>query len=750
VVPVDGLRSRRCERVIQRAVERSRGASALASYVAGEVRLLLPRDRCPLAEITDRLAQLGFRLRLGEATRFRAPASPDAAGVAPRRAALVPAVAGTLAHAPSLVLALLGGVLLAAGFLVHLAEGPLWARLALLTASAVCTSTQTGPEALRSLRQLRVDVDVLMFVAAGGAAFLGHYEEGALLLFLFGLGAAGEALALGRARSAITALSGVVPEIAHRLDAGGGQEDIPADEVVREDILVVMPFERIPADGQLTEGRSTVDQSAITGESTPVERGPGEPVFAGSMNGAGRFVMRAVRAADDTTLARVIRMVEQARTEKSPTQLVTDGIERWYVPAVLLATAGFITIPPLLGLGEWGTWFYRSMAFLTAASPCALAIGTPAAVLCGIARAARVGVLIKGGGPLEMLGRAEAVCFDKTGTLTLGRPVLTDVITLGRETEDEALALAAAVEAHTNHPLAAAVVAAAEQRGVDLPEAREVRQVTGSSVTGSVGAATVRVGRVTPGSLEGIEPEARRRLDVLGDEGRTIVLVSRRDEPIAVLAIADAPRPGTEHVLRRLRRLGIRDITMLTGDRAAVARTIGERLDIDHVHADLLPEDKLRIIERIASERVVAMIGDGVNDAPALARAHVGIAIGAAGADVAMETADVVLMGSDLHRLPESVAISRFARRIITQNLALALAVIAVVAPLGLAGVTTLGLAVLLHEGSTVVVVLNALRLLRFRAGPVVHGAADAPAVRPAWAGCETCPVACADAPRRA
>ena len=421
----------------------------------------------------------------------------------------------------SLAAVLVGGLLLAGGLTVHLLEGPMWLRLSLLAVSAVLTSLQTFTAAIEALKGFELDVDVLMFVAAAGAAVLGEYESGVFLLFLFGLGSAGETLALGKARRAIEALKEVAPDTARRLRADGGEETIPAEQVRAGDRLVVLPFERIPADGTVLEGRSAVDQAAITGESMPVDKEPGEPVFAGTINGEARLLLEASRAATDSTLSRLIVMVEQAQTEKSPAQQLTDRIEKWYVPSVFLVTILVIVLPPLTmgGEGAWSTWFYRAMAFLTAASPCAIAIGGPATVLCGVARAARMGVLVKGGGPLETLGRVRAMCFDKTGTLTVGRPRVVEVVPVNGVAEDEALRLAAAVEAETTHPLARAVVRAAAARGMVLPDAEDVRQITGIGVAGRVGAATITVGRLREEVRLTLPPAVHARIDELAAEG---------------------------------------------------------------------------------------------------------------------------------------------------------------------------------------------------------------------------------------
>ncbi len=744
VVPIDNMRSIACETAIEHALARLDGVVAAACYAAGRVRIDFDPARAPWPRIEQTLTRLGYDVQtshavpplasLGLTAAAEAVSLPGllAAGVARTRR-----VAGLARRYGELTLVLLGGVMLLAGWIVHLNDGPIGPRVTLLALAAILSSTRTSRHAVDALRRLQLDVDVLMFAAAAGAALLGHYEEGALLLFLFGLGHAGEHLALNRARSAIESLGRLAPDTAAILHDDGAVETIPAAEVRVGQRVLVRPFDRMPVDGRVVEGASAVDQAAITGESMPVDKAAGDEVFAGTINGPGQLIVAVTRRADETTLARVIRMVEEAQTTKSPTQLFTDRIERLYVPVVFAATGALIVVPPLLGFvprmgaaghspaaigAIWGGWFYQAMAFLTAASPCALAIGTPAAVLCGIARAARVGVLVKGGGYLELLGRVRAVAFDKTGTLTIGRPTLTDVLPLDSSDEAAVLSLAAAVESEITHPLAEAIVRAARARALRWPRAAEVRQLAGFGAVGRIEADAPNAGGgVAVGRPERdghvLSDDLAGRIAALRRDGKTVVLVTRDDQPVGLLALRDEPRAASRAMLDRLRALGIRHVAMLTGDHPAAAAAIAAELGVDGCHAGLMPEEKVREVDALMRRfGQVAMVGDGVNDAPALAHASLGIAMGAAGADVAMETADVVLMGSDLHRLPEAVSLSRFSRRIIKQNLVIALGVIAAVSPLAALGFAHLGLAVLLHEGSTVVVVLNALRILRHRA----------------------------------
>jgi Zn2+/Cd2+-exporting ATPase len=702
-----GMHSVEAERRIERELFGLPSVRTSASYSAGTVRLEFDRRSCPLPEIVRRLDRMGYRV------------VADASATGGMRVSRRPWVAARLALARSwalshveLSLALLGGVALAASWVVgwfsqsHTDAAGLVA-IALAVLSAVLTSTETFPEAVGTLRRFRLDVDVLMFVAAIGAASLGHYQEGALLLLLFGLGSAGEHLALSRARSSIEALTKLTPETANLREAGGTYRTVPAKEVGEGDVVLIKPFERLPVDGVVEEGAGAVDQSAVTGESVPVEKEVGSEVFAGTINAGSQLVVRCTKPASRSTLARIITMVEEAQSTKSRTQLFTDRVEAYYVPFVLLATAVLIVLPPAVGWVSWGLGFYRAMAFLTAASPCALAIGTPAAVLCAIAKAARIGVLIKGGVHLEALGTVKAVALDKTGTLTTGKLTVTQVV----GDEAEVLRLGASVERASNHPLALAVLRHARDLGFDDAVAEEIEQLPAAGVRGRLDGRVVFAGK--PGQLE-LSAElaaARGRIEA---DGKAIVAVGVEGKAVGLIALADTPRPAAAGLAGDLRALGVRHVAMLTGDHRGAADWVGRQAGLDAVHSELLPEDKLRIIDEMTAKHgPVAMIGDGVNDAPALAKAAVGIAMGGAGSDVAMETADVVLLSDDLSRLPAALRLGRKARRIITQNLVIALGVIAIVAPMSAFGLTKLSIAVLLHEGSTIVVVLNSLRLLR-------------------------------------
>jgi Cd2+/Zn2+-exporting ATPase len=573
-------------------------------------------------------------------------------------------------------------------------------------------------KALPALLRGKYDIDILMLSAAAGAALLGQWAEGAFLLFLFSLGHAGEEYALDRARNAVGTLGELMPRTAFT-KRGDRLEEVPVEQLAVGDMVLVKPGERVPVDGVITAGQSTVDQSAITGESVPVNRKLGDEVFAGTVNQDNALDVRMTRLARDNTLARVMQLVAEAQEQKSPTQRFTETFARRFVPAVLLGTLLVIVVLPLVFKWTWSASFYRGMLLLVAASPCALAIGTPAAVLAGIAQAARHGVLIKGGIHLENLGRLNTVALDKTGTLTTGRFAVTQVMGFEGVKEDEVLRIAAAVEEQSSHPLAVAIVKTARERNIPFPSATDIENLPGKGIQARVEGAEVLAGALRafaedPAAQEG--QSLAMAVTELEAAGQTTVILRRAGLFIGVIALADEPRASVSDVMQRLRAQGIKRLVMLTGDNASVAHRIAETIGITEVRAGLLPGHKLTAIRELERERgVIAMIGDGVNDAPALAAATVGVAMGAGGTAVALETADVVLMGDDLGKLSFAIGLSRASQRIIRQNMVIALGVIALLVIASLVGIIPLSVAVVLHEGSTIVVVLNALRLLTWR-----------------------------------
>jgi Cd2+/Zn2+-exporting ATPase len=638
------------------------------------------------------------------------------------RRAGAPTVRGWYPRNRELAWSLASGALLLAGWIVERSvPGSRWMAIALFVASYAFGARDNVGHFLADLGRgkFHFNIDLLMVVAAAGAAVLGKWAEGALLLFLFSLAHALEHYALGRARNAIRALAELAPNTATVL-RDGREREVPIGEVRPGDQVVVRPAERVPVDGTVREGRSGVNQAPITGESVPVDKAPGDAVFAGTVNGEGALVIDVTVAVGDRTLDRVIKLVAEAQTQKAPTQQFAERFARVFVPAVLIGDVLLIIVPPMLGLLSWPESFARAMAVLVAASPCALALGTPATVLAGIAQAARNGVLIKGGAYLEALGSIRLLALDKTGTLTTGEPMVTDVVPAVGVTDAMLLANAAAVEQRSQHPLARAVVRAAASRSLSIAAAGEMTSVTARGVRAPVDDTIVEVGRALMFEDAGVSvPQAVRdtvtRLEAAGRSTMIVRRVGATPEFLGVLGIADQPRANAKDTLVALRAAGIGRIIMLTGDNAGVGNAVGAAVGVDEVRAGLLPEDKVEAIREFAAEGPVAMVGDGVNDAPALAHATVGIAMGGAGTAAALETADVALMGDDLSRLPFAIGLSRQARRVITQNLFISLGVIGLLVLATLSGVVSIGPAVIVHEGSTLVVIANALRLLRYR-----------------------------------
>ena len=572
--------------------------------------------------------------------------------------------------------------------------------------------------AIPNLFKGKFDTDILMLAAAGGAAILGEWVEGAFLLFLFGLGHAGEHYALGRARNAVNALGQLMPKIA-RVRRGEKIVKEPVAKLQIGDVVIVRPGDRVPVDGEVVSGTSAIDQSPITGESAPVEKTTGDEVFAGTINHEAALDIRITRLAKDNTLSKVMKMVAEAQSQQSPTQQFTQKFTAKFVPTVLVLVVLVAFIPPIFEWMSLQDSFYRAMLLLVAASPCALALGTPATVLAGIAQAARNGVLIKGGVHLENLGSIQVMAFDKTGTLTEGKFQVTDIVPVNATEPNELLRITAAVEQQSNHPLALAVVRAAQERGLDLPQANGLENVVGRGVKSSVGGDQVLIGTLKLfGETDGhfLDDEVISIVEKLENEGKTTMAVSHGGRFLGVLALADTPRPGAKETLQQLLDLGIKKLVMLTGDNDDVARQIGKQVGVTEVQAGLMPEDKLATIKQLQQKHgAVAMTGDGVNDAPALATATVGIAMGGAGTAVALEIADVALMADDLGKLPFAVGLSRTSRAIIKQNLAVSLGVISLLLVTSVAGLMDLSGAVILHEGSSIIVVLNALRLLRYQ-----------------------------------
>jgi Cd2+/Zn2+-exporting ATPase len=582
-------------------------------------------------------------------------------------------------------------------------------------------------EAWETLKQRQFDVNFLMIVAAVGAAIIGQPREGAILMLLFSLSGTLETYAMGRTHASIRALLDLTPKEAEVLRDGVFVR-VPVDGLRVGEVVLVRPGAQIPADGMVAKGESAVNEASITGESLPVEKRPGAKVFAGTLNSQGALEVHVTSAVSDSTLARIVEVVREARERKAKSQDFTDRvIGQHYAYAVVGITLLAIIIP-LLFLGwDVQTTLYRAMTLMVVASPCALVISIPAALLSALAASARAGVLFKGGRHLESAARVKVVAFDKTGTLTTGRPGVVAVIPIaeggGQKAEGglneqavlhplqgELLALAASVELPSEHPLAHAIVRAARERKLEIAEPKAFESHTGAGASAHVGGRRVTVGRPTlfgtlPPELANVVAEQQRM-------GRTVVVVAD-ERPLGLIAIADTVRPEAAAAIRKLKAIGVERVVLLTGDNQTVAEMLGAALGVDEVRAELLPEQKVEAVRSLqATHGPVAMIGDGVNDAPALATASLGVAMGAAGTDVALESADVLLMGDDLGRLPAALLLAKRARGVVWQNLAFAFGVMALLMIFSIAGEVPLPLGVVGHEGSTLLVVANGLRLL--------------------------------------
>jgi len=615
-----------------------------------------------------------------------------------------------------LVVTVISGLLLALGLVLGWSGAAERVTAPLLAVSTIAGGWFIAPRGWRAVRNGALDMNFLMTVAAIGAAAIGEWGEGASAMFLFAVAQLLESYSVDRARNAIKALMDLSPtEATVRRD--GKEETVPVAEVKVSEVIIVRPGQKIPLDGEVIAGRSAVNQAPITGESIPVDKEPGAEVFAGSINEQGVLEVRVTKLVEDTTLARIIHAVEEAQATRAPSQSFVDRFARVYTPAVVAFAVLIFIFPPLLGFGAWGTWFYRALAMLVIACPCALVISTPVSIVSGLAGAARSGILIKGGAHLEHAGAVTAVAFDKTGTLTEGRPAVTDVLPLNGLDEAGVLRLAGAVEQGSEHPLARAVLAEAKGRGISLPAADDFEALVGRGVRATVEGRTMFLGNERLCQERGTcTAESKEAMNRFEREGKTATLLTTETELVGVIAIADRVRPEARGAIMALRESGVKRVLMLTGDNEGTARAVAGQLGIDEYRAELLPDDKVKVVRELeeSGERV-AFVGDGVNDAPALAVATVGLAMGAAGTDVALETADIALMGDDLSRLPVTMRLSRKTLGIIRQNIWFSIGikgVFVVLAPLGLA---TLWMAVAADMGASLLVIANGLRALRVR-----------------------------------
>jgi Cd2+/Zn2+-exporting ATPase len=663
-----------------------------ADVVAGRIRVQHDAARLSTHAIVGAVADTGMRAWLEHE-------EPRHAGTSDRRRMLL-ATSGA-ALAASLAASAVG------------ATRP--AQAAALVAIAV-GGVPSVRRAVSALTLRTFDMHVLMTVAVIGAVAIGEWLEGATVVFLFALAQYLESRSMDRARHAISALMDLTPQTAAVLRQGH-EHRVAADTVRVGERIRVRPGEKLPLDGRVVAGESDVNQAPITGESLPVEKQAGDEVFAGSINGHGALEVETTRLARDTTLARIIHLVEAAQAQRAPAQTFVDRFARVYTPAVIVLAALVAVVPPLIGLGDWAVWIYRALVLLVIACPCALVIATPVAVVSALAASARRGVLIKGGLYLERLAAVRAVAFDKTGTLTLGRPSVAEVVPASSVTSGDVLRLAAAVNRHSEHPLGRAIARHAAEQGVVAPAVLAFRGLPGLGAEADLDGRVVLVGSLRLMKARGVAYDAFDEVIArVTASGATPTLVARDGEAIGLIALADVPRDTAPDVVRQMKHGGVERLEMLTGDGHGAAERIRQAVGVDAVRAELLPADKVEAVRALQrTYATVAMVGDGINDAPALAAADVGIVMGAAGSDAALETADVALMGDELGRLPFALRIGRAAMRTIRVNIALALVVKLAFLALAIGGYTSLWLAILADTGTSLVVIANGLRLLGTR-----------------------------------
>lgn len=603
---------------------------------------------------------------------------------------------------------------LAIGGLLFLTVGESPATIALMVIAAAIAGYRPAKSSISSLRSLVFDMNVLMTTAVIGAFILGEWIEAATVMFLYAFGTMLEAYTMDRTRNAIHRLLEIAPSEA-TVKIGDSTRVVPIDAVAPGDIVVVKPGERIPVDGEIAFGRSSVNQAAVTGESLPVTKDINDPVFAGTLNNEGYIEVRATKLANDTTLSHIIHLVEEAQARKAPTQQFITRFSAYYTPLVISIAVAIAVLPPLFG-EPFVPWFYRSLVLLVISCPCALVISTPVSIAAAIGAASRVGVLIKGGAYLETAGQMSSIVFDKTGTLTSGKLSVTDVVPLGNCyecDEDDIIKLTAAIEARSAHPVAQAVVEYAKARGLDFPQTTHFESMPGLGLKAQVDSTLYYAGNPRLfAEMKIADPEVEPVVSAMQREGKTVFMLGTKDTLLGIVAVADKLRPEAREAIKELQSIGVSNIVMLTGDNQDTAKEIASQVGITDFRAELLPEDKVAELENIGRQYgKVAMVGDGVNDAPALSRADVGIAMATIGSDVALETADIALMGDELHNIPYTIRLSRKALKIIKQNVIASIVVKLGFIALAVAGVATLWMAVFADTGISILVILNGMRL---------------------------------------
>lgn len=608
---------------------------------------------------------------------------------------------------------ILAFILLCLGFTFHGIHG----EYSIYTILAYTFTILVGGHSLlrtgfSNLLQLIFDMKTLMTVAVAGAVLIGEWREAAIVVILFAISEVLERFSLDKARHSIRSLMDIAPDQAI-IRQNGEIQTIPVEDVEIGDIQIVKPGTKIAMDGRIIKGFSSINQASITGESVPVEKHPGNNAYAGTLNEEGYLEIEVTKRVEDTTLSKIIHLVEEAQAEKAPSQAFIDRFAAYYTPAIMIIALIVAVLPPLLSTAEWSTWIYQGLAVLVVGCPCALVISTPVSVVTAIGNAARNGVLIKGGIYLEEMGALKAIAFDKTGTLTRGVPAVTDIQFFSEK--GGVFRLLAALEYHSNHPLASAILKKAEQEGISYTDMKVsgFQSVTGKGIQGTINGKTYYVGKPSF-FTNGLTHDIQKQIKDFQQEGKTVILMGDEYKIIALAAIADELRDSSSIVMKQLQNSGVREIVMLTGDNKQTAETIGKAVGVTNVQSELLPEDKLTFIKQMRKEhKKTAMVGDGVNDAPALASATVGIAMGGAGTDTSLETADIALMADDLEKLPYTVRLSRQALRIIKQNISFAIGIKILALLLVIPGWLTLWIAIFADMGATILVTMNALRLMR-------------------------------------
>ena len=691
VFRIDGMCCGEEAAILQRRLRPISGVEEVAADVIGR-RLHVKYDAALLSTnaIVDAVSETGMRAWLEHEEPLTPPSSR---------------VRG--------ILVAVSGLALAAGILLQFLAVPAAFSILAFVVAAATGAVFPARRAWASVRTLQLDINVLMLLAVAGAMLLGEWAEAGTVVFLFAIAQWLESHSMDRAREAIRALMDLTPDQA-RIRHHDHEELVPVEQIDIGTVMVIRPGEKIPLDGDIVVGRSDVNQAPITGESLPIDKGPGDEVFAGTINGHGALEVAVTRRRRDTTLARIIHLVETAQAQRAPSQQFIDRFARWYTPAIIVLATAIAVVPPLVG-GSFDTWFYRALVLLVVSCPCALVISTPVSVVSALAGAARRGVLVKGGVHLERLAAIKAIAFDKTGTLTRASVRVTHVEPLGEVGEAELLSTAASVEIRSEHPIAEAIVAAARERGLLFEAAANVRALPGLGAEGMSDRGVIVCGNVRLfRERQLLDAHTLERTSAIAASGASPVIVARGGRIIGFIGVADQEREVAADAIDFLHKQGITSVTMLTGDQEAAARAVAKRLGIDDVRAGLLPHEKVAAVQELRRQHgAIAMVGDGVNDAPALAAADVGIAMGAIGSDAALETADVALMTDELPKVAYAIRLSRATVRNIRVNVALSLALKAAFLALAVGGVATLWMAVIADTGTSLLVVANAMRLLR-------------------------------------